>query len=339
MSQDRPRPQITPITWVSAKQVLPNEAWDFTPWLADNLGVLASTLGFDELELERTEYQVGDYRLDILAAGDVDGHRFPVAIENQYGTTDHKHLGQLITYLASQERGWAIWVVEHASDAHRAAVEFLNRTTASDAEYGYALVQVRFTRAGADQYQVFLDVIERPNDFVREHRSGARGTSPERRQFLLELHRSISDALLDAGWADVEMVHGGSAIRLHYPVESELAGLGYVHVRTHRSFSYVHIYVSGYDDPDDNRAVIAALRERYGDIFEEELPEDAEVEWHAGRPQDQLDAIKIRFPEYGHDNDPQALAPHIIRTCNMWLELLAEDPSADLGSVAAASGS
>ena len=38
-------PRITPLRWSSARDVLPHEAYDFTPWLAENLDLLAETLG------------------------------------------------------------------------------------------------------------------------------------------------------------------------------------------------------------------------------------------------------------------------------------------------------
>ena len=55
-----------------------------------------------ELEVEAVERPVGSFRADILArAVDEAGHR--VIIENQFGLTDHGHLGQILTYLAGVE--------------------------------------------------------------------------------------------------------------------------------------------------------------------------------------------------------------------------------------------
>ena len=44
----------------------PNEAADFTPWLADHVSVLGAALGL-ELELESEEAPVGTFSLDLLA--------------------------------------------------------------------------------------------------------------------------------------------------------------------------------------------------------------------------------------------------------------------------------
>lgn len=69
----------------------------FTPWLQENIDKLGSAIGVDIADAE-TEVSIGNYRLDILAYE--SGTNRKIAIENQYGTTNHTHLGQLITYMA-----------------------------------------------------------------------------------------------------------------------------------------------------------------------------------------------------------------------------------------------
>ena len=67
----------------------PNEALDFTPWLAQNLNLLGEQLGF-RLELVQQERAVGPMSLDILARDTDTGEL--VAIENQLEWTDTHHL-------------------------------------------------------------------------------------------------------------------------------------------------------------------------------------------------------------------------------------------------------
>lgn len=91
-------PQVQAVTWLPARDVLGGEASDFTPWLSENLDVLAEAIGLVELSLIETESAVSEKRLDILATGiDDDGQELPVIIENQYGISNHRHLGQLVT--------------------------------------------------------------------------------------------------------------------------------------------------------------------------------------------------------------------------------------------------
>lgn len=44
----------------------PNEAFDFTPWLAEHLEYIGNIIGMD-LELIEKEYKIGGYSADILA--------------------------------------------------------------------------------------------------------------------------------------------------------------------------------------------------------------------------------------------------------------------------------
>src|SRR6266516_3016194 len=60
------------------RSIWTTEASDFTPWLFDNLDLLADAIGVP-LTGEQQEYPVGPFRLDILAS-DATGR--PVAIEN-----------------------------------------------------------------------------------------------------------------------------------------------------------------------------------------------------------------------------------------------------------------
>lgn len=110
---------------VSVRRVWPNEAQHFTPWLANNLNLLGEVLGLGLSEVER-EARVGKYTLDILAQ---DENGAKVAIENQFDVSDHKHLGQILTYTAGRKASTFIWVTSNFEDEHRTALEWLNRWT------------------------------------------------------------------------------------------------------------------------------------------------------------------------------------------------------------------
>ena len=89
------------------REMWPNEALDFTPWLFDNLDKLGRAVGLS-LEPVQQEQQIGSFSLDILARE--TNENVMVAIENQLEWTDHSHLGQLLTYAAGCDASIAIWV-------------------------------------------------------------------------------------------------------------------------------------------------------------------------------------------------------------------------------------
>jgi len=109
---------------VALKELWSGEATHFTPWLAEHLDVLGEKLGMD-LELEATEASAGDFSADIVAR-DLSTNKL-VVIENQYGGTDHKHLGQLITYASVLGAGAVVWIAEAIRPEHKSAMDFLNQ--------------------------------------------------------------------------------------------------------------------------------------------------------------------------------------------------------------------
>jgi len=96
---------------VELRHVWENEAGSFTPWLAmeGNLELLGETVGI-ELELEAQEKDVGPFRADLLCKNTADNTW--VLIENQLEQTDHRHLGQLLTYAAGLQAVTIVWVAQ-----------------------------------------------------------------------------------------------------------------------------------------------------------------------------------------------------------------------------------
>lgn len=85
---------------VPPKEVWAHEAHEFTPWLLDNVDVLADLLGMD-LALEVAEHPVGSFWLDLLGRDLSDDS--VVIVENQLEPSDHLHLGQILTYAAGTD--------------------------------------------------------------------------------------------------------------------------------------------------------------------------------------------------------------------------------------------
>jgi hypothetical protein len=156
-------PTLGRLQTLKATEVWGNEPQVFTPWLSQSLDLLAEALQIDELELKGIEVPAGDFRLDILAE-DAEGN--PVIIENQFGATDHRHLGQLISYAASQNRKLTVvWVAERFKDDHRAAIDWLNANTLEG--FDFFAVEIEALKIGDSDPAPFFNVVAKPNNWAK----------------------------------------------------------------------------------------------------------------------------------------------------------------------------
>lgn len=134
-------PDLGRLEHVQARTLWESEARSFTPWLAQNLGLLGEALGLD-LEFLKTEVEVGSFKADIAARD--TGRDRQVIIENQLEPTDHGHLGQLLTYAAGLDAAVIVWISPEIREEHRQALDWLNRHTTEKIEFfGVALEVVR----------------------------------------------------------------------------------------------------------------------------------------------------------------------------------------------------
>jgi hypothetical protein len=113
---------------VDLKNEWKHEAYDFSKWLAqqENLDMLSDEIGIGIQLIER-EASVGKFNVDILAQEENSERK--IIIENQLETTDHGHLGKIITYAAGYDAEIIIWIVKDVRDEHKKAIEWLNEHT------------------------------------------------------------------------------------------------------------------------------------------------------------------------------------------------------------------
>lgn len=104
------------------REVWKTEDKDFTPWVAENIEYLNDILDLN-LQVEETEYKAGSFAIDILATGE----QGKVIIENQFGKSDHDHLGKILTYLTIVDASIAIWICEDPRQEHIAVINELNK--------------------------------------------------------------------------------------------------------------------------------------------------------------------------------------------------------------------
>lgn len=180
---------------VDLREVWPNEAVDFTPWLAKHLDLLGEALHLDELSLVEAEGEVGPFAVDIVAEAD----NGVVVIENQLERTDHSHLGQLLTYAAGRDARILIWITPQFRDEHRAALDWLNNWTPEEiAVYG---VEVRAIKIGDSPPAPELRPIAFPNTWSRQVRraSTSRAASEQSEQYR-DFYQPLIDEARKRGW-------------------------------------------------------------------------------------------------------------------------------------------
>jgi hypothetical protein len=144
----------------------PDEAQDFTPWLASEKGLeLLGNVIKADLEVIEQERYVGPFRADIIAKHiDEDEERL-IVIENQFGKTNHDHLGKIVTYGAGVEAVTIVWIAENFTNEHRQALDWLNET--SDGTVEYFGLQIQLLRIGNSLPAPQFRVVSSPNEWAQ----------------------------------------------------------------------------------------------------------------------------------------------------------------------------
>ncbi len=170
---------------VDLREVWQNEAADFTPWLADNLDSLGDALQMEiDTEDVDTEVSVGKYSADILCRDSSDNSR--IVIENQFDSTDHDHLGKLLTYASGLDSdppvSSVIWISESFNDEHRSTLDWLNRI--SHDEIRFFGVTIELLKIEGSKPAPRFNIVASPNDWTTAVRASSSGeVSDLKRQY------------------------------------------------------------------------------------------------------------------------------------------------------------
>lgn len=156
------------------REVWPNEASDFTPWLADNADALADALGLD-IELTAMEHPVGPFALDIIGRDLTND--CVLIVENQLTPTDHVHLGQIVTYAANTEAATIVWMAPSFREEHRQAIVFLNDLGGDKARFFG--VEIGVGRIDESAPAPLFKLAAQPNEFHAQAVSAAKSSSQD----------------------------------------------------------------------------------------------------------------------------------------------------------------
>ena len=124
--------------------------------------LLSDTLGLNTIITQAREDNVGTFSADISAEEMDTGRR--IIIENQFGYSDHDHLGKIITYAAGKDASTIIWIVENARAEHASAIEWLNNNMM---DKGFFLVEMDVVRIGDSLPAPSFKIIQKPNAYIQ----------------------------------------------------------------------------------------------------------------------------------------------------------------------------
>jgi hypothetical protein len=155
---------------VDLRTVWAHEALVFTRWLAEqeNIQLLCNELDI-EIEDIKMEESSGRYNADIVGIETLTKKK--IIIENQLESTDHKHLGQIITYASGLDASIIIWIAKDYNEEHKAAIDWLNKNMSS--EIKFFLIQIELWKIGNSLPAPKFNIISQPNDWVKTIESAA----------------------------------------------------------------------------------------------------------------------------------------------------------------------
>jgi hypothetical protein len=140
---------------------------------------------------------VGPYSADIVARDAGSGD--PVVIENQFGKTNHDHLGTAITYTATLGASTVVWLASDFTEQHRRAVDWLNEN--GSGEVSFFGVQVEVWQIDESRPVVRFNVVARPGPAAIAIRAAVgigTGELTESRKLQLDWWTAFSQALVQS---------------------------------------------------------------------------------------------------------------------------------------------
>ena len=241
------------------RDVWSDEARDFTPWLMENAQYLGEVLGID-VEFEARDHPVGAFSLDIFGR-DIT-NECVLIVENQLADTDHKHLGQLLTYAAGTDAATIVWVAPHFRDEHRQALEFLNNKVGDEARFFG--VEVSVVRIGDSPPAPMFNLIAKPSEWRSQVAAAQTNSELSEKR---ELYRSFWTKYLDAiharhpsatnvrsastrNWTHINYLRKGINISLAFLSKSQVI---------------CEVYIDLFD-AEKNSAVLNALQEHRDEV-------------------------------------------------------------------------
>ena len=182
---------------VDIRELWKHEQYDFSEWLSkkENIENLNEILGLTLADISKETY-VGTYRCDLFAKDETTGIK--VIIENQLEISNHDHLGKIITYASGLDAKVVVWIVKEAREEHRSAIEWLNNNTNSNVNF--FLIEIHAYKIGNSDPAPMFQVVEQPNDFIKNNKSTNRDESMNKSQSQrIEFWNQFNNVVIERG--------------------------------------------------------------------------------------------------------------------------------------------
>ena len=177
------------IKQINLKDVFDKEDKDFPPWLNENLDILGEKLNLDIID-NNIEENVGNFSCDIIAR-DSDSNK-TIIIENQFGTTDHDHLGKILTYAAGKKAGIVIWIAENFREEHKKALEWLNENVDPETGPSFFGIEIKLIKIENSPPAPDFRIVVKPNDWERMIKMSSQTISETSKKYL-EFYSKLVD--------------------------------------------------------------------------------------------------------------------------------------------------
>ena len=143
---------------------------DFSKEVKDSfIPTIAGITGYEILkDTVHTEVNANGKRADIVCEIDgseaEDGNRTKIIIENKFGESDHKHLGQCVRYAANKDARIVIWICEKFQPVDLDALRWLNEKLRGEIGF-YALKVIAYKGENFHDghTRMHFDVLEQPD--------------------------------------------------------------------------------------------------------------------------------------------------------------------------------
>lgn len=248
---------ISKIQYVPIKNVWPKEEGDFTPWLQDNIEEISKIIGINIVnpEIEHHLNELNGFRADIRAELETGE---AIIIENQYGQSNHDHLGKVLTYRTSFDAKIAIWVVEKARQEHIEVINWLNE---NDNGCAFFLLRIQAIKIGDSPIAPMFSIIAGPSEDIKnigQIKKEDQKRHIERRKFwglLLDIAKGKNISLLSKISPTKDSWISAGAGK---------SGLGY-HLWLNKNSMRIELRIDS-TDPDANSKIFNKLKQHQSNI-------------------------------------------------------------------------